>query len=188
MRNVSRMMIIAALFVSFSAHSENGYKEFKWGATLQSVQAKYSDLKPGVVNDAIDYVILNAFIYQYAHLYENSMPYPVNDLAGQRKELDSGSAGVTFLFLDDKLVGVSVSAVNEPLLPTLQQKYGSVTKQRTYQGELCLWDKDPGRLVMWDKNDFREMVYYFDKALYSRTIKAVQEKEAGLKKTKKALD
>lgn len=182
-------VMLFVLSVATTAFAQEGYKEYRWGMSVQQVTAIAGELNALDVKYRYFEMPQVAALYLYGELFD----YQVPDLMAQEDGKVSwfapeGSGDgyfnippISFWFVDDELVGVELTKFDTSILSDLRLRYGvpglevsenygvlDIMKGVTgtvYEFEVIAWENGD-RDVVWEKpkgNSNAEKVAYLDK-------------------------
>ncbi|MGP1570387.1 MAG: hypothetical protein ACTTH0_05645 [Eubacteriales bacterium] len=138
--------------------SAYGYKEFKWGMSVDDVKAKCKDFEEeGVYNDFIRWRnpedVLSYFRKKELLSYAPNAPNPLDYETGKIKEYRSRELDLIFYFVSGKLRAVHISTMGNDIYSAVVKKYGQADKMERAAGRIvyhiAAW-KDKGRIILWE--------------------------------------
>jgi len=131
---------------------QGGYKDLRWGDSIESVKNHLPNFEIGGVVDCGDVLNIPLFfeLNQKSYLVPDPLEYVVGDLVcGNEKWADR-----SFLFLDSVLVAVKLNFYNKEaggIIRKLTRKYGdgrfSLFRGNTANIGYQLWDNSPDRII-----------------------------------------
>lgn len=136
--------------------SAYGYKEFKWGMSVDDVKAKCEDFEEeGVYNDSIRWRnpedVLSYFHKKELLSYTPNAPNPLDYETGKIREYRSRELDLIFYFVSGKLRAVHISTMGNDIYSAVVKKYGQADKMERAAGRIvyhiAAW-KDKGRIIL----------------------------------------
>lgn len=169
------LVLIFILFFINLLYSQNGYKNFKWGESIISVQSKSKKLL--LQNYSLDDYkgLFIPFYNDYRDLFDwlNPIPNPITKISGIVKVYEEEGTERLFFFRDSSLFAVELRLTNIYALKDLENKYGSVIRTEWHDGywnyDMRAWIDEPDRIISYRAYsyfDTVEYVTYIDKSLY----------------------
>jgi len=183
------VLIIAIVFLSTNLFSQNGYKNFKWGESLEKINSLVNDLESFPPES---HSLFIAFTFQNSKLYGESIPDPLFELKGEVLAFDSRSQNMAFYFLDSALFCVEITFKQETIYKELEAKYGKVKSKFLDLGygdfrETKAWFNNKGRIVTYWKLSSsplgEETISYTDSRLYFKIADTLKKERASETKT-----
>lgn len=155
--------------------TKNGYKDFNWGDSFETVKKKAGPFSEGY---GIMWSCRYAYHYQYPGMTDGadiSYYKDVNSYLTKDKKTD-------FTFFKNKLFSVALYFRDIPykMLDDLEAKYGSVPSQDLgAYSKLKVWSSDPGRIIVYkyDSEANEETIYYLDATFYNDYVDKNQGNE-----------
>ena len=124
----SRMHLVVLFLLVIgvaSLYAQDGYKDYKWGMTIDQVKAKCSDL---VIYDYIRWSVPSyAFMFIYTNEIVSSVPNPLAQETGEISSYESKKDELKFYFVNRKLVAVELGFFQENILNELEKQNGPVS-------------------------------------------------------------
>jgi hypothetical protein len=190
--NVALTIVIVSL--STNLFSQNGYKNFKWGESLERVNNAVPDLES--ISPQIT-CFLVAFSYQNWQLFESSIPNPASQLDGTLSAYLSEKENMNFYFLDSKLFAVEITFGEERISEELEAKYG-IAPSRVLtiiesSNEIKAWFNSKGRIITYCKHLSspyqEEVVSYINPTIYNKVADQLKkERLLEIKANRKKID
>ena len=188
------VLIIAIVFLSTNLFSQNGYKNFKWGESVEKVNKVVPDLES--ISPQIT-CLLVAFSYQNWQLFESSIPNPASKLDGTISVYLSEKENMNFYFLDSKLFAVEITFGEAKISEDLEAKYGIAPSRNLTiiesSNEIKAWFNREGRIITYCKHlssPFQEeVVSYINPTIYNKVADQLKkERLLEIKANRKKID
>jgi len=159
------LVISLLFFVSTVIFSQNGYREYTWGMTIDQVREKSADLtQKQLVRWASPQ---NAIMFLYNSEFSSTIPNPLSYETGTITTYESKSNDIIFYFLNGILISAEITFWQENILTELRRQHGNVTPLSAsfgnYRFQTATWNREANRIIVWEINAPLEYVTYIDK-------------------------
>lgn len=183
----TKITLVMMFLITFVTYAQNGYKNFKWGQNINSVQSQIK-----VKEDSHKLLVFRAFKVAYyiqnGNLgVDSKLADPMKKLEGEFKYYTTEDKETTFIFYDDKLVSVMVefNQQRNKVINDFISKYGSCSSKYMTHGSLTIelkaWFPNSDRIITYeyDKSWDVETVNYIDKNIYNKCASKLKTEQLG---------
>ena len=171
--------------------SAYGYKEFKWGMSVDDAKAKCKDFEEEAYNDRWRNPedVLSYFHKKELLSYAPNDPNPLDYEAGKIREYRSRELDLNFYFVCGKLRAVHISTMGNDIYSAVVKKYGQANKMEKAVGRIvyhiAAW-KDKGRIIIWEDGIWGlETLEYIDSEwlnpLIEKAMAEYRQKDSAIK-------
>jgi hypothetical protein len=196
-----KILIFVLFLVGFSTFgfSQNGYKEYKFGMSLEIISSMISGEKGSY---AFDYAFSFIMYYLYSNELNNSIPSPLSETddfsiyhSGQWWYKDNEV--FAFYFDENKLVAVKIYFFFGSILSDLINKYGQknsiIFSNGNYEGKT--WIDNTNRFIVWQKEKdydgrrtYETVTYVDEKWIKKLCDKRIQQFRNEIQENRSKLD